>query len=72
MMLCVQVIRFSGNKFRELARSSPRNYSLVVMFTALSGQRQCTICKQALEEYTLVANSYRQPYYMALTAVHVC
>lgn len=39
------VIRLNGNKYRELVRSSPRNYSVVVMFTALSPKRQCTICR---------------------------
>jgi len=53
------VIRMNGNKFRELVRNSPRNYSMIVMFTALSAQRQCSICKQASDEYHLVANSYR-------------
>merc|ERR1711976_231632 len=53
------VIRLNGNKFRDYVRNSPRNYSIVVMFTALSAQRQCAICKQASEEYQLVANSYR-------------
>ena len=32
---------------------------MVVMFTAMSSQRGCAICKTAGEEYTLVANSYR-------------
>ena len=49
----------SGNKFRDYAKSAPRNYSIIVMFTALSAQRQCAICKQASDEYQLVANSYR-------------
>ena len=31
----------------------------MVMFTALSATRQCAICKQAHEEYQVVANSYR-------------
>jgi len=53
------VIRLNGNKFRDLVKGSPRNYSMVVMFTALSAQRQCAICKQASDEYQLVANSYR-------------
>lgn len=53
------VLRLNGNKFREFVRNSPRNYSIVVMFTALSAQRQCAICKQASDEYQLVANSYR-------------
>merc|ERR1712038_135677 len=53
------VLRFNGNKFRDYARNAPRNYSIIVMFTALSAQRQCAICKQASDEYQLVANSYR-------------
>lgn len=53
------VLRFNGNKFRDYAKSAPRNYSIIVMFTALSAQRQCAICKQASDEYQLVANSYR-------------
>jgi oligosaccharyltransferase complex subunit gamma len=53
------VVRMNGNKFRDYVRNSPRNYSMIVMFTALSAQRQCSICKQAGEEFQLVANSYR-------------
>ena len=54
-----QVIRLNGNKFRDYVRNAPRNYSIMVMFTALSATRQCAICKQAHEEYQVVANSYR-------------
>ena len=53
------VLRFNSNKFRDYVKSSPRNYSIVVMFTALASQRQCGICKQAYDEYTIVANSFR-------------
>ena len=53
------VLRLNGNKFRDFVRNSPRNYSIIVMFTALSSGRQCAICKQAHEEYQLVANSWR-------------
>jgi len=53
------VIKLNGNKFRDFVKSSPRNYSIIVMFTALSASRQCSICKQASDEYQLVANSYR-------------
>ncbi len=53
------VIRLNGNKFRDLVRNSPRNYSVIVMFTAMASGRGCSICKQASEEYQLVANSYR-------------
>ena len=31
------VLRLNGNKFREYVRNAPRNYSMIVMFTALSG-----------------------------------
>lgn len=53
------VIKLNGNKFRDFVKSAPRNYSIIVMFTALSASRQCAICKQASDEYHLVANSYR-------------
>ncbi|KAK2726390.1 tumor suppressor candidate 3-like [Artemia franciscana] len=53
------IIKLNGAKFKEYVRSSPRNYSVIVMFTALSPQRQCVICKQTYEEYTIVANSYK-------------
>merc|ERR1712071_120610 len=53
------VIRLNGNKYRHLVKSSPRNYSVVVMFTAMSPKRQCAICKHALDEYQIVANSFR-------------
>lgn len=57
------VMRFNGNKFRDYVRQSPRNYSVIVMFTALSAQRGCAICQQAYDEYTIVANSHRYPQY---------
>ncbi len=57
------IIKLNGNKFRDYVRNAPRNYSVIVMFTALSAQRQCSICKQASDEYTLVANSYRYSQY---------
>jgi len=53
------VIKLNGNKFRDFVKSAPRNYTIIVMFTALSASRQCAICKQAADEYQLVANSYR-------------
>jgi len=53
------VIRLNGNKFRELVKNAPRNYSIIVMFTAMGSSRGCAICRQAGDEYALVANSYR-------------
>ncbi|XP_040583237.1 dolichyl-diphosphooligosaccharide--protein glycosyltransferase subunit TUSC3 [Lepeophtheirus salmonis] len=57
------VLRLNGNKFREYVRNAPRNYSMVVMFTALGAGRGCAICKQASDEYQIVANSYRYSQY---------
>lgn len=53
------VIRMNGDKFKQYVRSVPRNYSVIVMLTALQPQRQCSVCKQANDEFTIVANSWR-------------
>ncbi|GAB0099504.1 tumor suppressor candidate 3 [Sergentomyia squamirostris] len=53
------VIRLNGNTFKELVKNPPRNYSIVVMFTAMAPARQCVICRHAHDEFTIVANSYR-------------
>ncbi|XP_060530308.1 tumor suppressor candidate 3 [Cylas formicarius] len=53
------VLRFNANKFKDFVKSTPRNYSIIVMFTAMAPQRQCAVCRQAHDEYTIVANSYR-------------
>jgi len=39
------VIRMNGDKFRRFVKAPPRNYSVVVMFTALQPQRQCSVCR---------------------------
>jgi oligosaccharyltransferase complex subunit gamma len=41
------------------ARSLPRNYSVVVMLTALSPHRQCQVCRAAADEFQVIANSFR-------------
>uniref|UniRef100_A0A023FWL1 Putative conserved membrane protein n=1 Tax=Amblyomma parvum TaxID=251391 RepID=A0A023FWL1_AMBPA len=53
------VIRLNGEKFRHFIKASPRNYSFIVMLTALAPQRQCSICRQANEEFQILANSWR-------------
>ena len=55
------IIRLNGDKFKNLvgSKSMPRNYSVVVMMTALSSQRQCSICRAAYDEYQIVANSFK-------------
>ncbi|XP_025085267.1 tumor suppressor candidate 3-like isoform X2 [Pomacea canaliculata] len=53
------IIRLNGDKFRQYVKMPPRNYSVIVMLTALQAQRQCSVCKQANEEYQILANSWR-------------
>ncbi|XP_070554228.1 dolichyl-diphosphooligosaccharide--protein glycosyltransferase subunit TUSC3-like isoform X2 [Ptychodera flava] len=53
------VIRLNGDKFRQYVKATPRNYSVVVMFTALQPQRQCTVCRQVNDEFQILANSWR-------------
>lgn len=53
------IIRFTGDKFRQFIKSTPRNYSFIVMLTALSPHRQCVVCRHAYDEFQLVANSWR-------------
>jgi len=53
------ILRFNGQKFKDYVKSAPRNYSVIVMFTALQPARQCQVCRHAHDEYQIVANSYR-------------
>jgi oligosaccharyltransferase complex subunit gamma len=53
------VIRLNTERFNHYVKTSPRNYSMIVMLTAMSPQRQCGICKQAHDEFQVVAQSYR-------------
>ncbi|XP_041357228.1 tumor suppressor candidate 3-like [Gigantopelta aegis] len=53
------VIRMNGDKFRHYVKTAPRNYSSIVMLTALQPSRQCSVCKQANEEFNILAHSWR-------------
>ncbi|CAI9732339.1 Hypothetical predicted protein [Octopus vulgaris] len=53
------VLRLNGDKFRQYVKTAPRNYSVILMLTALQAQRQCTVCRHANEEFTILANSWR-------------
>ncbi|KAK0074070.1 hypothetical protein PV325_008818 [Microctonus aethiopoides] len=53
------VFKFNGGKFKEFVKVVPRNYSFIVMFTAMAPQRQCQICRHASDEFVIVANSFR-------------
>ena len=58
------VVKLTSKTFKELVKSSPKNYSVIAMFTALHSSRGCSICKQASEEFQMLANSYRySPFY---------
>ena len=52
------VLSFNGNRFRKFVRNGPRNYSTIVMFTALQTGRGCKICKEVSDEFHIVADSY--------------
>lgn len=53
------ILRFNGNKFREYVKSTPRNYSVIVIFTAMAPSRQCAICRNVHDEFSIVASSFR-------------
>lgn len=53
------LIRINTERYNQYVKSGPRNYSIILMFTALSPQRQCGACKPAHDEFQLVAQSYR-------------
>ena len=58
------VVKLTSKTFKELVKTPPKNYSVIAMFTALHSSRGCSICKQASEEFQLLANSYRySPFY---------
>jgi oligosaccharyltransferase complex subunit gamma len=53
------VIRLNTERFNHFVKTSPRNYSMIVMLTAMSPQRQCGVCKPAHDQFQIVAQSYR-------------
>lgn len=53
------IIPLNLNKFKEFVKSPPRDYSFIVMFTAMAPSRRCAICQHVFEEYMIVANSFR-------------
>lgn len=54
------VIRLTPDRYKDYLKSAPRNYSVVVMLTALKKERGCMLCIQANEQYQLLADSWRQ------------
>lgn len=39
------VQKFNWPKFKQYIKATPRNYSVIIMFTAMAPQRQCQICR---------------------------
>ncbi len=39
------VIRLNLDNFKHFVKTNIKNYSVVIMLTALNAQRQCQICK---------------------------
>uniref|UniRef100_A0AC35U474 Magnesium transporter protein 1 n=1 Tax=Rhabditophanes sp. KR3021 TaxID=114890 RepID=A0AC35U474_9BILA len=58
------VINFTPNLFKQYVTSQPRNYSVLIMFTALDPSLKCQVCGQANDEFAILANSYR---YLSVT-----
>ncbi|XP_065312944.1 tumor suppressor candidate 3-like isoform X3 [Gordionus sp. m RMFG-2023] len=52
------IIPFNNIKFQQYVEIGARNYTVMVMFTALT-KRNCPICRPVYEEYTILANSWR-------------
>lgn len=53
------VIKLNMDKWRGYVRQQPRNYSMMVLFTALSSGVNCPICRPAYDEFIIAANSHR-------------
>lgn len=53
------IITLNLSKFKEFVKSPPRDYSFVIMFTAMAASRRCAICQAVNDEYQIVANSYK-------------
>lgn len=53
------VVQLNAAKYMTYVKSKPRNYSMIVMFTALDPRRKCSVCQEANDEFSILANSYR-------------
>lgn len=56
------VVRMNGDKFRRFVKAPPRNYSVIVMFTALQPQRQCSVCRCAQTTQTTTTANNGSPF----------
>ncbi|KAB0387145.1 hypothetical protein FD755_002101 [Muntiacus reevesi] len=54
-----RVMRMNTTTFNHFVLEKPRNYSVIAMFTALQRFRSCEPCKLAVEEFQILAGSWR-------------
>lgn len=53
------IVKLNNFKFKDYVKWSARNYSFVVMFTAMEPHRQCSICSVVNEEFQIAAKSFQ-------------
>uniref|UniRef100_A0A8D1FI87 Magnesium transporter protein 1 n=2 Tax=Sus scrofa TaxID=9823 RepID=A0A8D1FI87_PIG len=54
-----RVIRMNDIMFNHFVLETPRNYSVIVMLTALQKFRACLTCEHAAEEFQILADSWQ-------------
>lgn len=54
------LLRVDIKDFKEFMKSSPRNYSTILMLTALNEQRGCQVCGPVYLEYKAIAHSWKK------------
>ncbi|VDD81275.1 unnamed protein product [Mesocestoides corti] len=52
------LLHLNFDKYKEFLVDSPRNYSVILMLTALSHKRGCHQCQAASDEFNVIAVSY--------------
>ncbi|XKL67975.1 hypothetical protein PGB90_003466 [Kerria lacca] len=53
------IVKLNNVKYKDYVDCSTRNYSFIIMFTALEPHRQCSICKAVYDEYIIAAKSFQ-------------
>eukprot|EP01137_Pigoraptor_chileana_P015426 Opistho-2@5222 len=52
------MMKFDEAAFTKFARTAPRNYSMIVMLTALNSRHQCGPCRFVSNEFSILAESW--------------
>jgi hypothetical protein len=61
-LLQTSVVPLTDGNFSKFITSRPREYSAVLMFTAINPKYQCQVCLRAQSAYNLAADYYRDQY----------